>query len=168
MSISLADFKDAIDSASWPKRAKPENGEGYRAAGGRWIATGDSALMTMFDWEGLVASVRLGDFAIPITVRMDHEVMGDTLLFDFSFRTKDVKGGFPTTIASKRRLACGDALSMSRGVADDFLRREIREIVLHELAEFLVIGGRREDPHADENRYPAEGLSTLSGKDPRP
>lgn len=128
--------------------------DGYRAASGRWIATGDSARMNRFDWAALVASVRLGDFAIPITARMDYEVAEDALLFTFSFRTKDVKGGFPTTIANRRRLACGDAFSMSRGQADDFLRREIRDIVLHELAEFLTIGGRREDPHADENRFP--------------
>jgi hypothetical protein len=111
--------------------------------------------MSPYAWEWMIRSIDLGQFPILVTVELDHRRDLKTFDIVLLFRSRDVEEPHrPITIKSVKRLSYDEAFSMPPAAALGFLRREIRTAVLHELDEWLWIGGEREDPHAYDERKP--------------
>lgn len=109
---------------------------------------GRARALSFDGWKWLVETIDLGRFPIPIKVALDRDSAMMTIKIMFCAYVQDVLEPIKRiTIAKDAALSYDEAFSMSYGVASAFIRRQIQDFVLHELAEHLWIGGEREDPH---------------------
>lgn len=106
--------------------------------------------MTPTEWRALGASVSLGAFPLAYEVTCAPHVSGGLEIRIVHTNALDVKTGFPTRIFNVEILSEWQADNMTLMDAQDYLRKRLQDAVLHELDEFLSIGGHRWNPHAKD------------------
>lgn len=108
------------------------------------------------DWVALVAKVDLSGFPVPITIRLEPGRWETTIVF--SMRVKDRTTGKEGPLLS---LNVPPSWIADERAGLDWLRRMLRDFVLHELDECLLFGGVRVfDPHPKMQEWK---IKTLEG-----
>jgi hypothetical protein len=104
-------------------------------------------MMSLNDWRLLARSVAVGKFAIPIKFTVRDQGFMVTLAVTLG-PVADIGGGLDKVVEFADSMARERAEQMDHGEAAYYIRKRIELAVMHELSEWLIVDGRRNDPHA--------------------
>lgn len=124
--------------------------------------------MTVAAFVALVRSMSMGRYPIAMTFRASPSYLGDGVAIGLGYSSPDATSsdGAPIAVAAGETVESFMIEHMTEDHAIDFLRQFVRRAVLHEMDEFLVIGGKRWDPHEHERAKPAGALDGPGARAP--